>query len=54
MIYLLLRSFTGQLRVLLLQPKTISYILDKLGYEYKIVPEQGYDLSNHIHWDDCR
>ena len=32
------------------RPKTISYILDKLGYEYKIVPEQRYDLSNHINW----
>jgi len=32
------------------RPKTIRFILDKLGYDYKITPEQRYDLSNHIRW----
>lgn len=32
------------------RPKTIEHILDKLGYTYKILPEQRYDLSNHIRW----
>ena len=32
------------------RPKTIKYILDKLGYKFKISPEQRYDLSNHVKW----
>ncbi len=32
------------------RPKTIKYILDKLGYKFKILPEQRYDLSNHVRW----
>lgn len=31
-------------------PKSLGYVLDKLGLKYKIIPEQRYDLSNHITW----
>lgn len=31
-------------------PKSLKYILNKLGYRYEILPEQRYDLSNHITW----
>lgn len=31
-------------------PKSISYILEKLGYDYDLIPEQRYDLSNHMTW----
>ena len=31
-------------------PKSISYILDKIPCNYNIVPEQRYDLSNHMVW----
>ena len=31
-------------------PKSISYVLDSLGYQYTLFPEQRYDLSNHIIW----
>lgn len=31
-------------------PKSLSFVLDELGYEYKLVPEQRYDLSNHMTW----
>ena len=31
-------------------PKAVSFILDRLGYRYKLVPEQRYDLSNHMTW----
>jgi SAM-dependent methyltransferase len=31
-------------------PKSLSYILDKLDLNYELIPEQRYDLSNHIHW----
>jgi SAM-dependent methyltransferase len=31
-------------------PESISYILEKLGYEYELIPEQRYDLSNHMTW----
>ena len=31
-------------------PKSLSYVLDKLGLNYKLFPEQRYDLSNHIVW----
>lgn len=31
-------------------PKSLSYVLDKIGCNYKFVPEQRYDLSNHLVW----
>jgi len=31
-------------------PKSISYILNQIDCKYKLVPEQRYDLSNHIFW----
>ena len=31
-------------------PASVSYVLDKLGLKYEILPEQRYDLSNHITW----
>lgn len=31
-------------------PKSLSYILDKLGYKYELIAEQRYDLSNHLVW----
>jgi len=31
-------------------PKSLEYILNKLGYKYEILPEQRYDLSNHMTW----
>lgn len=31
-------------------PKSLSFILDSLGYDYQLIPEQRYDLSNHIVW----
>lgn len=31
-------------------PKSLSYILDKLKMQYELIPEQRYDLSNHIIW----
>lgn len=31
-------------------PKSLEYILNKLGYRYEIFPEQRYDLSNHMTW----
>jgi hypothetical protein len=31
-------------------PDSLKYILDKLGYRYELIPEQRYDLSNHIIW----
>ena len=31
-------------------PRSLSYILSKLGYSYELIPEQRYDLSNHIVW----
>ena len=31
-------------------PKSISRILDTINCKYKIVPEQRYDLSNHLVW----
>jgi SAM-dependent methyltransferase len=32
------------------RPKTIEFILEKLAFTYKIIPEQRYDISNHIIW----
>ena len=31
-------------------PKSLEYILKKLGYKYDLIPEQRYDLSNHMTW----
>ncbi len=31
-------------------PKSISFILDQINCKYKLVPEQRYDLSNHLVW----
>ncbi len=31
-------------------PKSLAYVLDQLGYSYRLLPEQRYDLSNHIVW----
>lgn len=31
-------------------PKSLEYILGKLGMKYMLLPEQRYDLSNHIVW----
>ncbi len=31
-------------------PRSLAYVLDKLGYRYRMHPEQRYDLSNHIVW----
>ncbi len=31
-------------------PASVSYIIEKLGYQYELIPEQRYDLSNHMTW----
>lgn len=31
-------------------PESLKYVLDKLNLSYKMIPEQRYDLSNHIKW----
>lgn len=31
-------------------PESLNYIMTRLGYKYKLVPEQRYDLSNHMTW----
>jgi SAM-dependent methyltransferase len=31
-------------------PRSLKYILKKLGYKYELLPEQRYDLSNHMTW----
>ncbi|ADR35057.1 Methyltransferase type 12 [Sulfuricurvum kujiense DSM 16994] len=31
-------------------PDSLRYILDTLGYNYELLPEQRYDLSNHMTW----
>lgn len=31
-------------------PVSLRYVLDKLGESYEIIPEQRYDLSNHMVW----
>jgi len=31
-------------------PKSLKYILDKMNLKYELIPEQRYDLSNHITW----
>jgi len=30
--------------------KSMEYFLNKLGFKYKIIPHQRYDLSNHMVW----
>ena len=32
------------------RPQSIRFLMDRLGYEYELIPEQRYDLSNHIVW----
>lgn len=29
---------------------SLQFILNKMNYKYKLVPEQRYDISNHITW----
>ena len=29
---------------------SLKYFLDSLGYKYKIIKDQRYDLSNHMYW----
>lgn len=31
-------------------PKSLGYLLTKLGRPFEIFPGQRYDLSNHLHW----
>ena len=31
-------------------PKSLGYVLDKMGLQYQMIAEQRYDLSNHIVW----
>jgi len=31
-------------------PKSLGYVLNSLGHKYELIPEQRYDLSNHITW----
>jgi SAM-dependent methyltransferase len=31
-------------------PKSLKYVLDKMNLKYEIIPEQRYDLSNHMTW----
>lgn len=31
-------------------PKSLKYVLDRLGLKYEMIPEQRYDLSNHMTW----
>ena len=31
-------------------PESLQYVMKGLGYRYKLVPEQRYDLSNHMTW----
>ncbi len=30
--------------------KSMTYLLDKTGYAFKLYPEQRYDISNHMTW----
>jgi 2-polyprenyl-3-methyl-5-hydroxy-6-metoxy-1,4-benzoquinol methylase len=30
--------------------RSLKYALDKVGAEYEIIPEQRYDISNHLTW----
>jgi len=31
-------------------PAALTHIMEKMSYRYSLVPEQRYDLSNHMHW----
>lgn len=31
-------------------PKSLAFVLDRLGYRYELVAEQRYDISNHMTW----
>lgn len=31
-------------------PKSLGYVLNRMGLTYEIIPEQRYDLSNHLTW----
>ena len=31
-------------------PKSLSWILDQLDCKYQLIPDQRYDLSNHLTW----
>jgi len=31
-------------------PTSLKFLLDEMGVRYKLIPEQRYDLSNHITW----
>jgi len=31
-------------------PESLKYILEKMNCKYKLVPEQRYDISNHMTW----
>ena len=31
-------------------PQSLKYVLDKMNLNYELIPEQRYDLSNHITW----
>jgi 2-polyprenyl-3-methyl-5-hydroxy-6-metoxy-1,4-benzoquinol methylase len=31
-------------------PKSLGYLLERLGRPFEIFPGQRYDLSNHVHW----
>jgi len=31
-------------------PKSLDYVLTKLSFKYKLIPEQRYDISNHLTW----
>ena len=41
---------TPPLNFVYTQPMPCPYILDKMGLNYELIPDQRYDLSNHIHW----
>ncbi|GAA0724291.1 class I SAM-dependent methyltransferase [Clostridium malenominatum] len=34
--------------------RSLSYVLDKAGYQYEIINIQRYDISNHINWLENR
>ena len=31
-------------------PQSLKFILDKMNLTYELIPEQRYDLSNHLTW----
>jgi SAM-dependent methyltransferase len=31
-------------------PESLSYVLDQIGCKYELIPEQRYDISNHMNW----